>query len=96
MVVQPPQTRVCLSCQSPAASSRTAPLEVEIAQLNEALRQRQQIGLATSLLAHRLAITPERGWTAAWDKADENSGAANSKLGIVKDQLWPVIRGLTC
>ena len=62
----------------------------------EALRQRQQIGLATSLLAHRLAITPERGWTAAWDKADENSGAANSKLGIVKDQLWPVIRGLTC
>jgi hypothetical protein len=77
-------------------SSRTAQFEVEIAQLNEALRQRQQIGLATGLLAHRLAIIPQRGWTVVGDKADENSGAANSKLGIVKDQLWPVIRGLTC
>ena len=95
MVVQSPQTRVCLSCQSPEASSRTAQFEVEIAQLNEALRQRQQIGLATGLLAHRFASIP-RGWTVAWDKADENSGAANSILGIVEDQLWPVIRGLTC
>ena len=96
MVVQPPQTRVCLSCQSPEATSRTAQLEVEIAQLNEALRRRQQIGLATCLLAHRFAIITERGWTAAEYKADENSCAANSKLGIVKDGLWPVIRGLTC
>jgi hypothetical protein len=96
MVVQPPQTRVCLSCQSPEESSRTAQLEVEIAQLNEALRQRQQIRLATGLLSHRFAITPERGWTAAECKADENSGAANSKLGTVKDHLWPVIKGLTC
>jgi hypothetical protein len=77
-------------------SSRTAQFEVEIAQLNEALRQRQQIGLTTALLAHRFAIIPERGWTVVADKADENSGAANSKLGIVTDQLWPVIRGLTC
>ena len=96
MVVQPPQTTVCLSCQSPEASSHTAQLEVEIAQLNEALRQRQQIGLATGLLAHRFAITPERGWTAAEAKAHENSSAASSKLGIVKDRLWPVIRSLTC
>jgi len=96
MVVQPPQTRVCLSCHSPEASSRTAQLEVEIAPLNEALRQRQQIGLATGLLAHRFAITPGRGWTVAGDKADENTGAANSKLGIVKDQLWPVVRGMAC
>ena len=81
MVVQPPQTRVCLSCHSPEASSRTAQLEVEIAPLNEALRQRQQIGLATGLLAHRFAITSDRGWTVAGDKADKNSGAANSKLG---------------
>jgi hypothetical protein len=93
MVVQPPQTRVCLSCQSPEASSRTAQLEVEIAQLNQALRQRRQIGLATGLLAHRFAIIPERAWTAAVYKADENTGAANSKLGTVKDQLWLVIRG---
>jgi hypothetical protein len=95
MVVQPPQTRVCLSCQSPEASSRTAQLEVEIAQLNEALRQRQQIGLATGLLA-RFAIILAWGWTVAGDKANENSCAANSKLGIVKDQLWPVIRDSTC
>jgi hypothetical protein len=84
MVVQPPQARVCLSCQYPEASSRTAQLKVEIARLNAALRQWQQIGLATGLLADRFAIIPERGWTAAGDKADENSGAANSKLGIVK------------
>jgi hypothetical protein len=96
MVVQPPQTRVCLSCDSPEARSRAAQLEVEIAPLNEALRQRQLIGLATGLLAHRFAIIPERGWTVAGDKTDENSGAANSKLGIVEDQLWPVIRGMTC
>ena len=96
MVVQPPQTRVCLSCQCPEASSRTEQSRVEIAQLNAALRQRRQIGLATGMLAHRFAIIPKRGWTAAEYKADENSGAANSKLGIVKDQLWPVIRGLTC
>ena len=96
MVVQPSQTRVCLSCQSPEASSRIAQLEVQIAPLNEALRQWQQIGPPTGLLTHRFAIIPERGWTAAGDKADGNSGAANSKLGIIKDQLWPVIRGLTC
>ena len=78
MVGQPPQIRVCLSCQSPEASSRTAQFGVEIAQLKEALRQRQQIGPATGLLADRFAIIPERGWTGA------------------EDQLWPVIRGLTC
>ena len=96
MVVQLLQTWVCLSCHSPEARSRTAQLEVEIAPLNEALRQRQQIGLATGLLAHRFAISPERGWTAAGDKAEQNGGAANSKLGIVKDQLWPVVRGMAC
>ena len=73
-----------------------AQLAAEIARLNAALRQLQQIGLATGLLAHRFAISPERGWTAAGDKAEENGGAANSKLGIVKDQLWPIIRGLRC
>ena len=86
MVLQPPQARVCLGSQSPEASSRTAPLEAEIAQLKEALRQRQQIGVATGLLAHRFAITPERGWTAAGTKLTKNSGVANSKLRIVKDQ----------
>ena len=96
MVVQAPQTRVCVRCQSPEASSRTTQLRVEIARLNAALRQRHQIGLATGLLAHRFAIIPKRGRTAAEDKAHETSGAANSKLGIVTDWLWSVIRCLTC
>jgi len=68
MVVQPPQTRVCLSCQSPEASSRTAQSAVEIARLNAALRQRRQIGLLTGLLVRRFAIIPERGWTGAEDR----------------------------
>ena len=73
-----------------------AQLAAEIALLNAALRQLQQIGLATGLLARRFAFIPERGWSAAKDKAGENSGAANSKLGTVKDHLRPVIKGLTC
>jgi hypothetical protein len=68
MVVQAPQTRVCVRCQSPEASSRTTQLRVEIARLNAALRQRHQIGLATRLLAHRVAIISKRGRTAAEDK----------------------------
>jgi hypothetical protein len=43
-------------------------LEAEIAQLNEALRQRQQIGVATDLLAQRFTISSERGWTVAAEK----------------------------
>jgi hypothetical protein len=69
-----------------------AQLAAEIARLNAALGPLQQIGLATGLLAHRFAFIPEWGWSAAEDKAGENSGAANSELGIVKGQLWPVIR----
>ena len=65
MVVQAPQTRVCVRCQSPEASSRTTQLRVEIARLNAALRQRRQIGLLTGLLVRRFAIIPERGWTGA-------------------------------
>jgi AmiR/NasT family two-component response regulator len=64
-----------------------AQLEAEIAQLKEALSQRQRIGVATGLLARRFAITPERAWTLVVDDADDkNSGVANSRLRIVKDQ----------
>jgi hypothetical protein len=50
-------------------------------------RQRQQIGVATGLLAQRFAISPERAWTLAADNADdENSGVAGSKLSILKDK----------
>ena len=53
--------------------------------------------MATGLLAQRFAITPQRAWTVAADNVDdENGGVANSKLRIVKDQPWPVIRGLRC
>lgn len=45
------------------ASSRVAQLEAEIAQLKDALARRQQIGVATGLLAQRFGITPERAWS---------------------------------
>ena len=44
-------------------SSRVAQLEAEIAQLKDALARRQQIGIATGLLAQRFGITPERAWS---------------------------------
>jgi hypothetical protein len=43
--------------------SRVAQLEAEIAQLKDALARRQQIGVATGLLAARFAISPERAWS---------------------------------
>ena len=80
MVLQPPQARVSSGSQSLLASSGVAQLDAEIAQLKEAL-----VGVATGLLAQRFAIGPERAAPA--DNADdENSGVANSRLRIVKDQ----------
>ena len=43
--------------------SRVAELEAEIAQLRDALARRQQIGVATGLLAQRFAISPDRAWS---------------------------------
>ena len=43
--------------------SRVAQLEAEVAQLKDALVRRQQIGVATGLLAQRFAISPERAWS---------------------------------
>ena len=40
-----------------------AQLEAEIAQLKDALARRQQIGLATGLVAQRFAHHPERAWS---------------------------------
>ena len=86
MALQPPQARVCACSESLEASSRVAQLEAQITQLKE-LRQRHQIGVATSLRAQRFTVTPERACTLPADEADdENSGVANSKLRIVKDQ----------
>ena len=42
---------------------RVAQLEAEVAQLKEALANRQQIGVAIGLLAQRFAISPERAWS---------------------------------
>ena len=85
MALQPPRSRVCSGSQSLEASPRVALLVAEIAQLAEA--PRQQIGVATGLLAQRFAISPERAWTLAADNADdENSGVAASKLSILKDK----------
>ncbi|HEX5905642.1 MAG TPA: ANTAR domain-containing protein [Propionibacteriaceae bacterium] len=43
--------------------SRVAQLEAENAQLRDALTRRQQIGVATGLLAQRFAVSPERAWS---------------------------------
>jgi AmiR/NasT family two-component response regulator len=49
--------------ESREASSRVAQLEAEIAQLKDALARRQQIGVATELLAQRFSHHPERAWS---------------------------------
>jgi hypothetical protein len=87
MVLPPPQAKVGSRSECVEVSSRVPQSEAQIAQLKEALRQRQQIGVATSLRAQRFTVTPERAWTLLADEADdENGGVANSKLRIVKDQ----------
>jgi hypothetical protein len=82
MVLPPPQAKVCSGFQSLEACARVAQLEAEITQLEDALRQREQIGAATGLLAQCLAISPERTWTLAVD----DDGVTHSKFRIVKDQ----------
>ena len=42
--------------------SRVAQLESEIDHLRDALTRRQQIGVATGLLAQRFAVSPDRAW----------------------------------
>ena len=63
MVSPPPPTQVGLLAESLHISSRVAELEAEIAQLKDALTRRQQIGVATGLLAQRFLISPERAWS---------------------------------
>ena len=63
MVPQPPPTEVGSILDSLEASTRVAELEAEVAQLKEALARRQQIGVATGLLAQRFAISPDRAWS---------------------------------
>jgi hypothetical protein len=62
MVSQPPHTTAG-SVAGSDTSSRVAELEAEIAQLRDALARRQQIGVATGLLAQRFGITPDRAWS---------------------------------
>lgn len=63
MVPQLPHAEAGLVARSPDTSSRVAQLEAEIAQLRDALARRQQIGVATGLLAQRFAISPDRAWS---------------------------------
>jgi hypothetical protein len=63
MVSQLPPTEVGLVFESLQTSSRVAELEAEIAHLKEALARRQQIGVATGLLAQRFGISPDRAWS---------------------------------
>ena len=63
MVSQSPHTEVGLISASADTNSRVAELEAEIAQLKDALARRQQIGVATGLLAQRFGISPDRAWS---------------------------------
>ena len=63
MVSQQLHPEAGLVARCPDASSRVAELEAEIAQLRDALARRQQIGVATGLLAQRFAISPDRAWS---------------------------------
>jgi ANTAR domain len=63
MVPQPPPIEVGSILDRPEASARVAELEDEVAHLKEALARRQQIGVATGLLAQRFAISPDRAWS---------------------------------
>ena len=63
MVSQSPHTEAGLISGSADTNSRVAELESEIAQLKDALARRQQIGVATGLLAQRFAISPDRAWS---------------------------------
>jgi hypothetical protein len=62
MVSRPPDTTAGSVAGSQDTSSRVAELEAEIAQLRDALARRQQIGVATGLLAQRFGISPDQAW----------------------------------
>jgi ANTAR domain-containing protein len=63
MVTQQPRTEVEPVIELLEASAQIAQLEAEITQLKDALAKRQQIGVATGLLAQRFGISPERAWS---------------------------------
>ena len=63
MISQQPSTEVGSVLDILEGSSRVARLEAEIAQLKDALVRRQQIGVATGLLAQRFGVTPDRAWS---------------------------------
>lgn len=63
MVWTPQHTDAVSVAEAAALVSRVAQLESEVAQLRDALTRRQQIGVATGLLAQRFAISPERAWS---------------------------------
>ena len=63
MISQQQSTEVGSVLDILEGSSRVAQLEAEIAQLRDALASRQQIGVATGLLAQRFGVTPERAWS---------------------------------
>jgi hypothetical protein len=63
MVSAPQHTEAGSVAETADLVLRVARLEGEIAQLRDALTRRQQIGVATGLLAQRFAIGPERAWS---------------------------------
>jgi hypothetical protein len=83
MIFQRPHARVWSGSQRLEANFCVAQSEPEIAQLEEALRQRWQIGIAPGLLGQRFPISRERAATLAADNADDqHGGVANAELRI--------------
>jgi hypothetical protein len=83
MIFQRAHARVWSGSQRLEANLCVAQSEPEIAQLEEALRQRWQIGMAPGLLGQRFPNSRERAATLAADNADDqNGGVANAELRI--------------
>jgi hypothetical protein len=104
MVSQPPSTEVGFILESLETGNRMAELEAEIAQLKEALARRQQIGVATGLLAQRFGISPDRAW-ALLVRLSQNGhvkvrdiaqALINAHCGVVGPTEAKIIGGIEC
>jgi hypothetical protein len=104
MVSQPPSTEVGFILEGLETGNRVAELEAEIAQLKEALARRQQIGVATGLLAQRFGISPDRAW-ALLVRLSQNGhvkvreiaqALINAHCGVVGPAEAKIIGGIEC
>ena len=62
-MVSQPRAQWLAWCQVPRYQFPSGRVGAEVAQLRDALARRQQIGVATGLLAQEFAISPDRAWS---------------------------------